>query len=97
MPELLAARSFTTNHQVAGEKPKNPFNPNKEMLGEFQSLPFSLPSQSITLLLPPKQQAPLNNYGESVIIKSQKVERYHSYLPFIAFKTILRSIHNTYS
>jgi hypothetical protein len=37
-------------------------------------LSFPHTSQSIKLLLPPKQKAPLSNYGESVIIKFSEVQ-----------------------
>jgi hypothetical protein len=44
------------------------------MLGESLMLSFSHTSQSIKLLLPLKQKAPLSNYGESVIIKLSEVQ-----------------------
>jgi len=59
---------------VARQSSDNPLNPDKEMLGESLMLSFPQSSQSIKLLLPPKQKAPLSNYGESVIIKFSKVQ-----------------------
>lgn len=74
-PSPTSSLLHPTTKPLAGENPQNPFNPDKEMLGESHLLAFPLPSQGIELLLPPKQQAPSNNYGESVKIKFQRKMR----------------------
>ncbi len=61
-----------TTKPVAGQSSENPLNPYKEMLGESLILSFPHTFLSIKLLLPPKQKAPLGNYGESVIIIFQR-------------------------